>query len=371
MTDMTERRKKLGVAYSPKYPCPPELFAGRKEYLKFYEDEVLVPKYNIRPAPVNTAFLGSWGIGKTSLLNMIKELGKDEFISIPVIKDFRGIDDILTGMLIKIAASVSKVSWLKEKALKSLKGIGITPFSIEIDIQNRENLIELLIKTWKILEDVGVQHCSILIDDFHLLRDEDMLTLRNIFQFLPEDGCNYSMVVSGTYRTFDPEHCEPVARFFDKRYLGPFTLKESEEVLEKPIEVLKIDLNFDEGYVEELQNLTLGFPYFLKFITLELAKDHKRVKASDIEEHKKELFGALGEAKFKIDYKNQSPNEQMILRSLAEKDIYRFKAKSLKEIPNYTKYLERLCARGLLNWEKRGVYSIYHPLFLEWLKIQR
>lgn len=368
----TDRIRKLGIAYSPQYPCPSELFAGRREHLDHYKLRVLVPKYpRITPAPTNVAYLGPWGVGKTSLLELIagsKEFRDRSFVNLSVIRDFGGIDDLLNKTLINIAVSVSRLEWLKEKVLKKLEGVGISPFSIKI-ADSRPALTDLLIKTWGVLEEAGVQHCSILIDDFHLLSDADMLTLRNIFQHLPREGCNYSLVVTGTPTTFAAEPTEPVARFFYKPQLEPFTLEETEEALEKPVDTLKIDLSFDEKYVGELQELTLGYPYFVKFITLELAVRYEKLKVEHLKKHRRELIDALGKAKFEIDYSRRSPTEKNILRTLAEKNLTRFQAKELKHIPNYSKYLERLCADELLNWEERGMYSVYHPLFLEWLRV--
>ena len=369
---MEERLRKLRQVYAPGHPCPPELFVGRKEYLDYCKVEVLVPKYEgITPAPANAAFLGVWGIGKTSILKYIAESKAFEeggFVNLPIIQDFKAIDDLLARALENITTSVSRIEWLKAKVGKKLESISLAPVSLKLGV-DRRTLTDHLIQTWSILESAGVQHCSILIDDFHKLSYEDMFSLRSIFQFLPRDGCNYSLVVSGALWTFLAEPTEPVARFFDKKPLAPFTPKEVEEAIWKPVELFKIDLSFDEKYVDELMKMTLGHPYFVKFITLELAKRYTKIKGKHIGEHSGDLLGALGKAKFEDDYRRASAGEQKVLKCIAEKGLgEKFEAKELKEIKGYPAYLERLCEKELLNKEMRGVYSVYHPLFLEWIR---
>ena len=363
------RLKKLRHAFAPQHPCPPEFFVGREEYLKYYDAEVLIPKYEkITPAPVNAAFLGEWGIGKTSILNYLAsgKFVEDGCVSLPIIRDFRTVDDLFTRSLQNIAVSVSKIEWLKEKISGKLENMGISPFTFKIKVE-RPLLSDLLVQTWGLLENSGVKHCAILIDDFHRLGYEDMFSLRSVFQHLPGEGCNYSLVATGATWTFVREPAEPVARFFDKKLLPPFTGREVEQALRKPIDLLKFDLDFDAGYIDELTRITLGYPYFVKFITLELAKNHAMLNEKLIAKQRKNLLNVLGKAKFEDDFKRASAGEQKVLVEIAKKRLLEFEAKELKTIKGYAAYLDRLCEKELLNWKERGVYSIYHPLFLEWL----
>jgi hypothetical protein len=341
------------------------------EHLKYYGTEVQCPKYeNITPAPVNTAFLGEWGIGKTSILNYftLNKFAEVGYVNLPIVRDFKTVDDLLARSLQGIAFSVSKLKWLKEKISGKLESLGITPFTLRIKGE-RPFLSDLFVQTWGLLENAGVKHCSILIDDFHRLSYEDMFSLRSIFQHLPAEGCNYSLVTTGATWTFIREPLEPVARFFDKKPLAPFTEKETEQALQKPIELLKLDLSFDSGYVHGLMEMTLGYPYFVKFITLELARRSARLNGKLLIGQRRNLLNSLGSAKFEDDFKRASAGEQKVLAEAAKKGLSRFEARKLKSIKGYAAYLDRLCEKELLNWEERGVYSVYHPLFLEWLRV--
>jgi len=322
----------------------------------------------VSPAPTNVAFLGIWGIGKTSILRYIegsKEFQRSHFINLPIIQDFDSINDLLVKALENIEVTVSKLKWLEEKVAKKIKGLG--PVSFEFGA-NRALLTERFIEIWDILEKAGTQHCSILIDDFHVLSHEERFTIRNIFQRLPSAGCNYSLIISAPTHIFQTPISEPVSRFFYKQHLGAFTAKEIEESIWKPVDVLSINLSFDKYYVDELAKVTAGHPFFVKFITKELAKRYEKVRGKHIGDHFKDILSELGKQKFEDDYKHASAAEQDVLNFLAKTKLSgKFEAKQLKSIKNYPQYLKRLCEKGLLNLEERGVYSVYHPLFLEWI----
>lgn len=366
-----KRLRTITQAYSPSYPCPIELFVGRRAQLDFFKIEVIVPKLTKRiAAPTNVAFLGVWGIGKTSILKYIvesKEFLKKRFLNLPIIQEFETINDLLSKALENIAASVSKIKWLKTALGKKIENIGLGPISLRTRV-DRGTLIQRLIRTWDTLENAGIQHCSIVIDDFHRLTLDDMFSLRSVFQHLPSAGCNYSLVTSCIPQTFEPHIAEPVSRFFYKYTLGSFTPKEIEECIRKPAEVLKINLDFDKYYVDELARITLGHPYFVKFITKELAKRYIKVTANHIDKHFADLLRDLGREKFENDYNRASPGEQRVLNFLAKEKKEKFEARELRIIKNYAKYIERLTEKELLIWEGRGIYSIYHPLFLEWVQ---
>lgn len=372
------RRKKIEAAYSTSQACPPQLFVGREEQLNAYKESVPTPRiYPLPPQPVNIAFIGPWGIGKTSILKyLLDNESTEDFLITEIVSDFKSIDELLILALKKIAFTMSRMERLK-RYLSKLKEAGISPVHIPADIKSdRSRLADVLVDVWNVLEDAGVKHCSLAIDDFHLLSSDDMLTIRNIFQALPDSGCNYSLVITSTPEPFVKPLTEPVSRFFkEKKYVRPFTKEEARDAIRKPIEVVGLDLSFDSRYIDDLVDLTIGYPYFIKFITSELATKYKKLTGGLIKKNRKELFGVLGEAKFRDDF-SRAPGEngKKILLKMAKLQIKgkerprKFKASEFKGIPQYTSYLDMLLDKGLINRDERGVYSAYHPLFLEWLR---
>lgn len=365
------RELKIKKAYSTSYPCPSQFFIGREEQLGAYSDEVPAPKLEgIPPQPTNIAFIGEWGIGKTSILHYIRDTSKDgEYLKINLVHDFRAIDELLSLTLKNVVSSVSVIERFKDIA-KELKEAGISPVGIPSRREDRFTLRDQLVKTWGILERGGIKHCSILIDDINRLGEDDLITLRDIFQQIPSEGCNYSLVVTSTHGTFITPPTEPVARFFEiKQHILPFTKKEIEKSLRKPIEILDIDLDFDKGYIEVLERWSFGYPFFVKFITGKLAIRYKELRAEHLDEHRRKILEALGKAKFSADF-SRAPGEagEKILMMMAEMGAREFKAVEFKNVKHYTTYLDHLQEKGLVNRKERGTYTVYHPLFLEWIK---
>ena len=368
-----DRSQYIRAIYSPSQPCPPTYFAGRKSHLEFYKRTVLVPKLeNLPPQPTNAAFLGGWGIGKTSLLTYLRELPTHEgFLKADVVKDFGSVEELLSQSLAKIASSISRWERLKT-ALSKLRGIGVSEFGVEFR-EERPRLEDALARTWSVLEEHGVAHCSILIDDLEQVGEGERKILRDIFQGLAQEGCNYSLVISCNPSVFEAPAMEPVTRFFEKRELEPFDRGEVWEALNRPLEYLremevKLDLSFEEGYADRLLEWTKGYPYFVKFVTRELALKYKKVRANQLEEHRAELVEAMGREKFRRDFESAGERGQQILTRMAKTGEEEFRASQFKDIPHYQSYLNLLKDRGLLLRSRRGVYSPYHPLFLEWIR---
>ncbi len=373
------RRRIIEAAYSTSLACPSQLFVGREEQLNAYIESVPAPRIEpLPPQPVSLAFIGPWGIGKTSILRyLLDNESKDDFLITEIVTDFKSIDELLALALKNIALSVSRRERLKQYVNK-LAEAGISPLRVPSSIKgDRSRLTDILVDVWGVLERGGVKHCSLAIDDFHLLSPDDMLTMRNIFQALPNNGCNYSLVVTSTPDPFVKPLTEPVSRFFkEKKHVRPFTKKEAGEAIQKPIDVVGIDLSFDGQYLDDLMDWTLGYPYFIKFITGELAVRYKKLTGGCIKKHEKELFGALGDAKFRDDF-SRAPGEngKRILMRMAKLQAdgkerpRKFRASEFKDVEQYTSYLDMLLDKGLINRDERGVYSAYHSLFLEWLRV--
>lgn len=376
MTNITNGKRKgyIKQFYSPNHPCPPPYFAGRKTHLRFYEDARIPKLENITPQPSNIAFTGEWGIGKTSIIRYLKrKKEKENFLIAETIQEFGEIEDLLSKSLKNIASAASKWEALKDAVSDKLEGIGISELELSFK-EEKSLLVDRLKKTWEILENNGVEHCSLLVDDFGGLREKDQKTLRDIFQNLPSYGCNYSLIITCSERMFEKPAMEPVTRFFDKKSVKPFTEGEAKEAIYKPVNYaneeldIELDLDFNDEYVSELMNLTEGYPYFIKFVTKELALEKKHMRGEDLREKRSKLLEKLGKEKFLRDFKSIPKRSQKILVRMAGKPSEEFKAREFREVEQYSSYLKRLYDAGLVNKEEYGVYTIYHPLFSEWIK---
>lgn len=60
--------------FSPQQPPQPEYFAGRKYEADNFRETALDSAKLKPPSPTNYAILGTWGLGKTSLLYELKNI---------------------------------------------------------------------------------------------------------------------------------------------------------------------------------------------------------------------------------------------------------------------------------------------------------
>jgi len=77
------------------------------------------------------------------------------------------------------------------------------------------------------------------------------------------------------------------------------------------------------------------------------------------------IFSHLSAARFIKDIAIASEKEKMVLRKMATKDI--IEVKELKKISNVGVHLKRLEEKNLTIKLSKGRYTLYHPLFREYL----
>jgi len=375
--------------FSPTFPVNPDYFANRNEILTSFNTALKRSVKSALPTPDNIAILGDWGIGKTSVLkkfeSMMLKIKKDECFSVIVelgpttCRSFPAfskniIEDIDTKFTVT-APLISKI----RRELKDwrLKTIGWAETSAERKIRSETPTFTLkqgLIELWGILEKSGVETAIIMLDDIHYLAEkypDGLYDLRGIFQGLPKYGCNYMLCVTGAKGLFTAirELAEPLSRFFNIKYtLQPFTLEETKEVIEGPLQKAKINLKLDEDAITEIYNLTAGHPYFIHFIMREIVSTEMAiVKLSDFKSVYQKIESLIGREKFDIDLSIASNREKEILLAAAELPQQIFSPSDLKIKDAHTK-LSALCAKKLFVKADRGEYSIYHPLFKEYLR---
>jgi len=373
--------------FSPTFPVNPDYFANRDEILTSFKVALKRSVKSVLPTPDNIAILGDWGIGKTSVLkkfeSMALEIKKDDCFSAIVelgpttCKSFLSFSkNIIEDIDTKFTATAPLISKIRRE-LKDwrLKTIGWSETSAERKIRPETPTFTLkqgLVELWEILEKSGVTTAIIMLDDIHYLAEkypDGLYDLRGIFQGLPKYGCNYMLCATGAKGLFTAirELAEPLGRFFNIKYtLQPFTLEETKEAIEIPIEKAKINLKIDSDVITEIYNLTAGHPYFIHFIMRDIVSvETTRVKLSDFKKIYQKIESIMGREKFNIDLSIASNKEKEILFAAAELPQQTFSPSDLKIKDARTK-LPTLCAKKLLVKTDRGEYSIYHPLFKEY-----
>jgi hypothetical protein len=155
---------------------------------------------------------------------------------------------------------------------------------------------------------------------------------------------------------------EPAVRFYDKVYLGPFSLAETVEYVGA---IFERAANHAE-FAQWLHSKTGGHPYFMAFICRQLARLTGEDGKLEPARHWEEIFGRLEKEKFSTDLAQVTDREVQLLRSLARSEDHEVGIKQFSEYERV--YFSRLTDKGLLTRTGRGQYRLYHPLFREFLQ---
>lgn len=377
--------------FSPTYPVDPQYFANRINVLSTFRRAIERSIKTKCPTPDNIAILGDWGVGKSSVLKKFEAIALEEFsprkifsslielipVSCNSFASFseKVIDDIDRNFITN-ASLISKVRNEIKKWRAS--SIGISPLSAERKIRTKSVATvfkEALIDLWKILEDTGVDTVIIMLDDLHYLAErcpDALYDIRGIFQGLPRHGCNFMLCCTGRKDLFlhIRELAEPLSRFFNiKHSLSLFSLDETKEIITKPLEKAGIKIQIENAVIENIFNLTIGHPFFVHLIMRELISlgTEKALTLETFNEIYPAIEEILSRDKFEVDYLSASAKEREVLRIVARIPKNVFMPHDIK-VKNIRNYLRLLVNKNVVTKHERGEYSLYHPLFKEYLK---
>lgn len=377
--------------FSPQQPAQPAYFAGRKEEVEYFQRTAINSAKLNPPAPLNYAILGSWGLGKTSLSYEFRDIVLGELknkISCVCIQcslspqACKTWDSFTTSFLSNVSSTLNATSKIRMKIESEVKkwepqfNMGV--FSAQRKTQiNQPDLFTALKDLWqKHLQPAGTEIAFILLDDLHyfpIQQDESAyLTLRSTFQELVNQKCNYSLIITAHSGLFTEiaEIAEPMLRFFKPFELKLFTIDEIKEAVEKRLSTAGRSMAIDDEVFEEIANKTGGHPYLLMYSMYELLEIVGSVDKVELRTFSKcwpTIQESLGKTIFNQRLKMASEKERDLLIKIAKLDED-FVSPSDVKAPN--ELFSRLEKKELLTRHERGKYSLFHPLFTEYLKKQ-
>jgi hypothetical protein len=294
------------------------------------------------------------------------EMFTDSFL-----RNVKSTTDATRGILPKIREGIGK--W--EPSLS------LGPLSAQRKvIQESPNMLDALQTLWdKHLKPSGVNVAFILLDDLHYFpikaEESAYLTLRATFQELVNRGCNYSLIVTAPSLLFSEisDIAEPVVRFFKRFDLKPFTFEDAEEAITIRLKVAKSRTTVDDDVVEALTSKTEGHPYLITFAMFELLNQVKKIHRIKIVEFNRcwpEIEASFGRSIFEQKYQTASDKERELMTKIAEHGSGYISPSDFKGLGSIAELFSRLEKKELLIRHGRGKYSLFHPMFAEYLKKQ-
>ncbi len=246
--------------------------------------------------------------------------------------------------------------------------------------QKQPSLTDALQRLWEDhLKPSGTQIAFVLLDDLHYfpIRAEDSayLTLRTTFQELVNRKCNYSLVVTAQSLLFSEiaEMAEPVIRFFKRFDLKPFTFDEAKESVEVRLRVAGSKISVDDKTIETITEKTGGHPYLIMFAMFELLTrvgGVQRIGVEDLKNAWPAIENSLGETIFAQKYQTASDQERQLMTAIAETKKESVSPNDFKNFGSVAELFSRLERKELLLRLGRGRYSLFHPMFAEFLRHQ-
>ena len=190
---------------------------------------------------------------------------------------------------------------------------------------------------------------------------------------------NYSVCFSARTDYFSGirSFAEPAVRFYDKFYLDPFTLEETDEYVQAVF-----GSHPDKGHElgAWLYEKTLGHPYFLAFISRQLLSLAPGALPESPAELWPEIFRQLEREKFRSDLAQLSEKDSELLREFARGDGEEFGPSQVGRQFDRV-YFRRLADKGLLlsgnitlsisNWSPGGPSAGRYPAWFPVLVITR
>jgi len=378
--------------FSPQHPAQPEYFADRKTELDDFRITALNSAKLETPAPLNYVILGTWGQGKTSMLYKFRQMVLEDLqkeikciciyypLSPQSCRDWGTFStDFLQTVKSTASATGSKKLRIVEAIRKWEVSLNLGPVGMQRRI-NKEppSMLDALQTLWeKYLEPSKIQIVFILLDDLHYfpIRAEESayLTLRTTFQELVNRKCNYSLVVTAHSLLFSniADLAEPVTRFFERIDLKPFTFNETKEAINVRLDSIGSKIKVDDEVIESIVKKTEGQPYLIMFIMykmLTILKGVEVIRKDSFDRSWPNIEDSLDKAIFGQKFQSASERERELMIEIGKANKELVSPMEFRNFKGVRELFSRLEQKELLLRHERGKYSLFHPLFSEFLR---
>ncbi len=378
--------------FSPGAGNPPPALAGRDDLLR--EARITLGRIKIGRYERSLMLVGLRGVGKTVLLNRIREMAEEDGYCAVMIEatENRSLPELLLPplrqLLFKLDA-MANVSNKVKRALRVLRSfIGCfkvtvkeVEFGLDIDPERgaadsgdlEADLAELLVAISEAAMDRKTA-VTIIVDEIQYLKEMEMSALimaihrisqRQLPLVLVGGGLPQLVGLAGRAKSY-------AERLFRYPNVGPLSDDEAIKALQTP--VLEQDVRFTEEALRELIRITRGYPYFLQewgYNTWNLAS-LTPIDVDVVINATGVVIRKLDESFFRVRFDRLTPREKDYLRALADlgsgphrsgdiADRLRMKVQSLSPLRS------GLIRKGMIYSPAHGDTAFTVPLFDEFM----
>lgn len=376
--------------FAPGAGTPPPALVGRDDIIS--AAEIALHRIQRGRAEKSLMLLGLRGVGKTVLLNKIGTMAEEIGYSVVKLEAPEGqrlaryLAPALKGVLLRLNR-VEKAKDFASQALGALQGfasvfkVTIGEINVEVadphtaDSGNLEiDLPGLFVSVGKAARAAETS-VAILVDEVQYLCEEDLRALIVAFHVISQTGLPVILFGAGLPQVagLAGDAKSYAERLFDYPSVGPLSKPAAREAIKVPL--LEEDVEIAEDALEEIVEVTGGYPYFLQEWgkhTWRVA-DHSPIDKNDVQKATVETTEALDKSFFRVRFDRLTPREQDYLRAMAEMGAGPHRSGEVAKLLQRTveslgPLRSGLIKKGMIWSPSHGDTAFTVPLFDEFMK---
>ena len=322
--------------FSPGAGTPPPALVGRQELLE--KARVAVERVRALRSEKSLLLVGLRGVGKTVLLRTIADMAEElrcQVIFIETPED-QSLPELLAPPLREALLRLDAMAGLNEKVKRALRvfrsflgtiKVGNEHISMEIDPEFgtgdsgnlQADLSALFLAVAEAAKARGTA-LVLILDELQYLREQEFRALITALHAVGQKqlpllvfgaGLPQLVGLAGKAKSY-------AERLFLFPAVGPLGLGEATEALQRPVKTQ--DVEFTEGALRLIFELTRGYPYFLQEWGYELWNfaQSSPITEENVTAATPGIIRKLDENFFRVRFDRLTPSEKKYLRAMAE-----------------------------------------------------
>lgn len=323
--------------FSPGAGSPPPELAGRAKILE--QARVTLGRIKAGRPERSQLFIGLRGVGKTVMLNKIREMAEEMGYRPVFIEahENKSLPALLLPPLRQLLISLDRMATVSEKAKRGLRvlksffnGVKVKYQDIEIGIDvdpedgtaDSGDLEADLSALFLALGEAALDRrtaVALIVDELQYLSEEELSALIMAMHQISQRQLPVVLVGAGLPQLVAlAGRAKSAERLFQFPELGPLQPEDAAAALQEP--VMEANVRFTEEALEEVIAQTQGYPYFLQewgYQAWNIA-DQSPIEIDEVRKATDESIKRLDANFFRVRFDRLTPREKEYLRALAD-----------------------------------------------------
>ncbi|MDF1795282.1 MAG: AAA family ATPase [Coxiellaceae bacterium] len=384
---------KINNPFCPDAGSPPPELAGRENIVE--QASILLRRTKNKRPEKSLLLTGLRGVGKTVLLNEIEQIAKGENYRTLLVEAHSGksLAALLAPQLRRLLFDLDRLSNAGNKtrrALNVLKSfvsaikLKVGEIELGVDLEPAPGLadsgdleVDLPDLFTAVAEAAQERECAvaILIDEIQYLTVPELSALIMAMHKMQQSVLPLVLIGAGLpiLPALAGESKSYAERLFNFPIIGPLNKHAAIQALQEPVQVEGV--SFNQSALNEIFNLTTGYPYFLQEWGYQ-AWNYAATTPIDkkvIKKASKTVLERLDKNFFRVRFDRSTPREKMFLRAMAELKSNNYRtgdiaAKLNVSINTLGPIRSNLIKKGMIYSPSYGEIAFTVPLFDEFMR---